>query len=307
MRKKVYFVILIIAVLCTGILVGSKIFENQNEQVTTEEDFPFLAKRLFVENPNDVIINFSPLRTSLNQYFDNNNLNGSLYFEYLPTGTSIRINGSDEFRAASLIKLPVAMELYKAASKGLVNLDDKVALKQEWLNDGFGSLYEKGAGYELTLGELAEILLKESDNTALRAVIEATADLEINDRALGALDVEFSQTDSGEISIGSRSYGSFLKCLYFACYNSKEDSQAILEHLSNTGFDERLVAGVPNNVTVSHKIGVFNNQVQGDCGIIYLKDRNYILCLMLEGAENPTTDKHFESISKIIYEFVESQ
>lgn len=286
--------------------MGSSVFKNDTNEIK-DDDFPFLARRIFIDSPSDSIVNFSPLRTSLNTYFQKNNLSGSLYFEYLPTGTSIRINGSDEFRAASLMKLPVAMELYKAASRGLVSLNDRITLKQEWLNDGYGSLYEKGAGYELTLGETVEILLRESDNTALRAIIEATKDLELDDRALGALDVEFSQTDSGEISIGSRSYGSFLKCLYFACYNSKEDSQEILELLAKTGFDERIVAGIPSDITVSHKIGVFNNQVQGDCGIVYLTGRNYILCLMLDGIESSQTDEHFKNISKSIYDFVSSQ
>lgn len=104
-------------VLILGIFVGSKLFNTKTEQQVSEEEYPFLAKRLFEKNPNYVLINFSPLRTSLNQYFDNNDLVGSLYFEYLPSDTSIRINGSKELRAASLMKLPVAMELSKAHEK----------------------------------------------------------------------------------------------------------------------------------------------------------------------------------------------
>lgn len=300
------YVIAACFVLAIGVFIGANIFDTKSEQQAEQTEYPFLAKRLFVDNSNDVLINFSPLRTSLNQYFEQNNLDGSLYFEYLPTGTSIRINGNDEFRAASLMKLPVAMELFKAQEKGLLDLDDKVQLKKEWLNDGYGDLYKEGAGYELSLRELAAILLVDSDNTALRGAIEATANLDLDDRALGALDVEFSLTENGEISIGSRSYGSFLKCLYFACYNSKEDSQEILKYLSETDFNERIVAGIPEGITVSHKIGVFNNQVQGDCGIVYLKDRNYILCLMIEGQENTQTNEHFQNISRTVYDFVES-
>lgn len=267
--------------------------------------YPLLAKRLFVDNPNDTRINFSPLRSSLNTYFTDNKLDGSLYFEYLPTGTSVRVNPDARYRAASLIKLPVSMEVYKAHELGKLDINRKVALKEEWLNDSFGTLYEKGPGYELTLKEAVEIMLKESDNTALRILIDVTQNLDINDRALGSLDIELTTHEDGSIDIGTRPYGSFLKCLYFACYNTKEDSQAILRLISETPFDNRLVAGVNNkDITIAHKIGVFNTQVQSDCGIVYLPDNNYVLCIMLAGNDSEQVNARFADISRIVYSFV---
>ncbi len=76
-------------------------------------------------------------------------------------------------------------------------MDDKVKLNQEWLNDVYGDLYKKVEGYELTLREMVQILLKDSDNTALRGAIEATTNLELDDRALVALDVDFTETETG--------------------------------------------------------------------------------------------------------------
>lgn len=270
--------------------------------------YPLLAKRLLIEDPNDPIINFSPLRKSLNNYYESLGVAGSIYFEYLPTGTSIRVNGNQQFRAASLVKLPVAMELYRAAELGKLDINQTVALKEEWLDEGFGTLYQKGAGYELSLREAAQIMLIESDNTALRTIIAATDQvLDLENRALGALDIEFTQGEDDGINIGTRSYSSFLKCLYFACYNTREHSQEMLDLLTQTEFKGRIVAGIPDtNVKVAHKIGVFNIQVQGDCGIVYLEKRNYILCAMLVADEDPSTDRHFAEISRMVYDFVEN-
>lgn len=303
-RKKVLFIVLIIgAFICIGfLLIYPRFSKSTSKDITT---FPLLAKRLFVENPNDTRINFSPLRKDLNNYFKENNVKGSVYFEYLPTGTSIRVNPDTRYQAASLMKLPVAMELYKASEKGLINLDEKVKLKQEWLNDGYGTLYEKGAGYELTLREAAKILLTESDNTALRAILTSTeSKLETSELALGSLDIEFTLNQDESINIGTRSYASFLKCLYFACYNTKGDSQEILNMLTNTPFSERLVSGVNNNIKVAHKIGVFNTQVQSDCGIFYLENNNYLLCVMIEGDDSSGTNSIFKELSEKVYAYV---
>lgn len=270
-------------------------------------DFPLLANRLFVENPSDRRINFSRLRSDLNGYFESHGLDGSLYFEYLPTGTSVRVNPDQKYQAASLIKLPVAMELFKASELGLVDLNQTITLKEEWLNDGFGELYKKGAGYELTLEETVKTLLVDSDNTALRAVIDTNDQvLSLEDRALGSLDIEFSTGEDQAINIGTRSYSSFLKCLYFACYNTKGHSQQILEYLTQTTFNNRLVAGVDEDVKVAHKIGVFNTQVQSDCGIIYLENNNYVLCVMLSGNDDQATNSTIADISRLVFDYVSS-
>lgn len=300
----IFIIIGVISVFVLGLNIGRK---NVTPPTVTSKDYPLLSRRIFIENPNDTRINFSGLRKELNQYFKDNKLGGTLYFEYLPTGTSVRVNPSQEFRAASLIKTPVAMELYKAAEKNLVDLDKKRPLKQEWLNSDYGELYKKGMGYELSLREAAKILLSESDNTALRMIIDATANLQIEDRALGALDIEFSQTSkNGEINIGTRSYASFFKCLYFACYNTKEHSQEILDYLTQSKFDNRLTAGINNdkNIKIAHKIGVFNTQVQSDCGIVYVENKNYVLCIMLEGDDTPETNTHIAELSRRAYDFI---
>lgn len=36
-----------------------------SKQIETQEEFPYLSKRIFVEDQNDILINFIPLRTKL--------------------------------------------------------------------------------------------------------------------------------------------------------------------------------------------------------------------------------------------------
>jgi hypothetical protein len=66
--------------------------------------YDLLAKRIFIDDPNDPQINFSTLKQQIGAYYDKHGLTGSIYFEYLPTGASIRVNGDNREVAASLLK-----------------------------------------------------------------------------------------------------------------------------------------------------------------------------------------------------------
>lgn len=283
-------------------------FSSSNDYSTapTSSEYELLADRVFEDIDSQKTVNFSPLRRDLKQYFIDNNISGGLYFEYLPTGTSIRVNGDFRFRAASLMKLPLAMETYRAIELGKLHPKDTVILKEEWLNSDFGNLYLKGAGYAISVEELVSIMLTESDNTASRALLSITEGLlDTDDLVLGYLDIDFVSAEDGSIDVGARSYSSFLKCLYFACYNTEESSNKILSLITESDFNNRLVAGVGSESSaVAHKIGVFNTQVQSDCGIIYMTGGNYLLCVMLNGDDDETTNSHIANLSKIAYEYI---
>jgi len=304
-----------LTVLVLGVCLGAYWLGSRNSEPKSSSDasadYPLLAKRLFITNPSDTFVNFVDLRKQLNTYFTDNNIQGTLYFEYLPTGTSIRIDGDKPQVGASLLKVPAAMELYKAAELNKINLDQTITLRQDWLDSAYGELYKKGAGYQLTLREATKIMLEDSDNTALNAISYYTQNLLNDDQTpISALDLEITVDESSNytIAIGSRDYSSVLKCLYFSCYLDKPHSQELLTYLSNTQYNNRLQAGISDkSITVAHKIGNYAQKVQSDCGIVYIPNRNYILCVMLQGTDTADTDKKISEISKKAYDFVVSQ
>uniref|UniRef100_UPI0025E4805A serine hydrolase n=1 Tax=Algoriphagus sp. TaxID=1872435 RepID=UPI0025E4805A len=54
---------------------------------------------------------------------------------------SLLINSEEEFHAASTMKVPVMIELYKQESEGLLNLNDSILLKNEFKSIVDGSPY----------------------------------------------------------------------------------------------------------------------------------------------------------------------
>jgi beta-lactamase class A len=311
--KKVVWVLIglllaVNAVVVIGWRNASSHARQQTHLNSQSKQYPLLAKRIFVENPNDVIINFSPLRKKLNDYFrENVSVDTSFYFEYLPTGTSIRINSTDELVAASLLKLPVVMDLYKADELGRIDMDKPVTIKQEWLDSQYGTLYKKGAGTQITLREAARHTLIESDNTAVNA-IQATVSplLKYDEHAIIELDAPFSVENSSIGRISSQSYASILKCLYFSCYLNETDSQEILGQLAEAPHMDRLGSILADDVKFSHKIGTFAEDTQSDCGIAYAQGRNYIVCVFLTMPQQDS-EKYFKDISRMIYEYISNK
>jgi beta-lactamase class A len=293
-----------ISVIVVSLVASSFLLGRSTSSTPVDNQFPLLARRILVESPNDSIVNFAPLRESIENYMSANNLSGSIYFEYLPTGTSIRVTGDSELVAASLMKIPVIMDLYKAHELGRISLDDKVSLKEEWLDARYGELYKRGAGHQITYREAARLAMSESDNTAYAAILYSTNKLlGLEENSISAADVSFGRNSTKEIVISARSYTSFLKCLYFGCYLNYDHSQEILGYLSKSKFDGRLRAGIASEVTVAHKIGTFSDTTQSDCGIVYVDKRNYAICVMLTSAES-AGDAHISAISKLAYDFV---
>ncbi len=306
--------LILFLIICFAFLVGIFVSPHREGTPSTitsmgqdSSHYPLLAKRLFIEDPNEPIVAFSRLRTQLNDYFTTNSLSGSLYFEYLPTGTSIRI-GTDQKRvAASLIKLPFAMEAYYARDNSLISFDTQVTITNEMLDSNFGELYKRGAGAQISLGDALDLMLKDSDNTALNVVTSQVEGVVSPENGVfNFLDAEFVQNEDYTVSLTPRAYSSFLKCLYFSCYLNKDSSQEILTKLAESHIKDRLPAGISGTTTVAHKVGNYFDQVQSDCGIVYIPKRNYVICVMLDGPDNPETSRKIAALSKLAYDYVAS-
>jgi beta-lactamase class A len=281
--------------------------KHSNSPAAKQKIYPLLSKRILANDPNDVIINFVPLRKKLEAKFNNLTVQKSFYFEYLPDGTSIKIGDDKELVAASLIKLPLTMNLYKAAELGRVNLDKEVTVRESDVDGAFGDLYKKGAGIKITLREAARLALEESDNTAAHVIFDHTNGLlKYEEESLAQLDIDQTMAQ-GQAVISSKSYSSVLKSLYLSSYLKNKDSQELLRYLANSTSGERITKYLPDDVEVAHKIGVYNTAwSESDCGIVYLPKRPYSLCIMV-GLPYDESNEFMANISKEVYDFVKNQ
>lgn len=282
------------------------LIHHSDEHVSDYDTFPLVSKRVFLEDPNDVIINFVPLRKALRAYVEPLGGEVGVYFEYLPSGVSIGVNATEEIRLASLSKVPLAMSILKKVEKKEINLTDKVFLKEEHLDQKFGDLWKRGAGASLTIEELIKLSLQQSDNTAYQTLFAMLSDKEVEE-VYENLEIEISTASSSPL-VSPKSYSSIFRSLYLASYLLENESNYLLEILTKTIFSDKIPAGIPSDVPVAHKIGVFNRpdtdeKVYSDCGIVYIPLRPYILCIFVQDTESVAV-KHMTLISKMVYGYV---
>ncbi len=311
-KNKIGKVFCVTAVLLIGLIIGfvlSSASQGDSSQ-DLQQRYNLLSKRILVENPNDIILDFRPLRRQLEEYISKTSVPDSisLYFEYLPSGSSIGVNENKEVVGASLLKLPVVMQIYKYAEEGQIDLDEKVPLKKEWLDSGYGSLYKQGAGHEVSIRDATTYAIEKSDNTAILLLFDRISQLQNtnNPSILDFVDANYDINSDEQILIGAQSYSSILKCLYFACYLGRDNSQDILQKLTNTDSANRLPLHIPNKVPIAHKIGSYDNIAQSDCGIFYVEKRNYLLCVMI-GTGDSEASEYIADLSEIAYKAVVSQ
>ncbi len=298
---------------CVLLLVGNvgwlmrNATESTSPSLALQRAYPLLSKRILSEDPNDILINFVPLRKKIEARFASLDAKKSFYFEYLPDGTSIRVGDDKELIAASLIKLPLTMNVYRAAELKRIDLDKTVTVMPEELDNAYGDLWRRGAGTDISLRQTAKLALEESDNTAMHVMFDHVKGLlSYDEESLARLDID-QNLEEGRAVISAKSYSSVLKSLYFASYLTKADSQELLGYLTKSNATNRLTKYLPKSVPVAHKIGVFNAAwSESDCGIVYVPKRPYVICAMV-GIPDDQANDFIAQVSKDVYDFVSSQ
>jgi len=308
-----YVLPLIATSLTVNSLLLGYVYLLETKEERTQNEHPLLAKRILIQRPNDVLINFIPLRKVLREYAESYGDKIGIYFEYLPSGTSIGINSTDEVKLASLSKIPLAMSIMKKASSGKLALTDVVTLKQEHIDSNYGDGWKLGAGAKLTIEELLKLALQKSDNTAYKALFDLLTGEEVN-AVYSDLDIEVNkEVINGQLYpiISPKAYSSIFRSLYLSSYLSEEDSSYLLKILTESIFKDTIEAPIPKSIPVAHKVGIFKSSdlqqdVYIDCGLIYNPLRPYILCIFIKDTTEETADAQLAHISNLIYLYISS-
>jgi beta-lactamase class A len=304
--KNLLYLLLAVNVVLLGVNGFLFLTHNDSSAENANTQYPYLSKRIFTESQNDILINFTPLRQAMRDYVNKQNGNLGVYFEYLPSGTSVGVNDQMEVKIASLVKIPVIMAAYKTAEDGKLDLNKTMTIDQDDLDKSFGDLWKQGAGAKITVSEAINLMLTKSDNTATRVLTDELPEFAV-DNVFDSLDLP-KEREGGFAVISPKSYTSIMRSLYLSSYIQREHSNLILDALTKTSFSDKLPAGVPEEVAVAHKIGVYDQDSQhpvySDCGVVYAPNRPYSLCVMTKDLDENTSRQHMQLLSKMVYGYV---
>lgn len=221
-----------------------------------------------------------------------------LYVIRLGDGFAYGINEKEIFQAASLIKLPVIVTLYREAESGDIDIDTRYTLKASDKVGGAGVLQNKSVGTVLTYRELAFLMGSQSDNTAFNIVRRILGDENIEEtiKTIGMNKTSLKENETTPYDIGV-----FFQKLFKGGIISEDSTSEILESLTNTIYEEHLVAGIPRDVRVAHKYGR-EVHVVNDAGIVFA-DKPFVVVIMSKGVVEKEADEIFPELSEIVFGF----
>lgn len=240
---------------------------------------------------------------------------------------AVFINEREMFHAASTMKTPVMIELFKQVEEGKFSLRDSITVKNEFRSivdssgyrmdiseDSEGELYEL-IGKKRTIRDLIDDMITMSSNLATNILIEQVGATKVTEtmRSYGADSIlvlrGVEDIKAYEQGLSNRTTARDEAIIYEKLARgeavSEEASEAMIEILKQQKFNEMIPAKLPEGVEVAHKTGWITG-VNHDTGIVLLPDgRRYVLVMLSKNAPNrEEVLAVFSDISKMIYDFV---
>ena len=251
-------------------------------------------------------------------------------FKDLSSGKELLIHEHEFFHAASTMKTPVMIEVYKQAAKGKFSLSDSIIIKNEFKSIADGSYYSldsaddseyetyKHIGEKKTIHDLMYEMIIVSSNFATNLIIGLVDAKNVTQtmRGLGAKDIQVLRgvEDQKAFDKGlNNTVTAYDLMLIFEKIAkgkavNKKASATMIKILLDQKFNEIIPAKLPPDVKVAHKTGSIT-ALQHDSGIVFLPDgRKYVLVLLSKKLEDENAAiKAMAIVSGMIYEFLVSK
>ena len=245
-------------------------------------------------------------------------------FYDLATSEQFLIKPDENFHAASTMKVPVMIEVFKQARAGTLSLDDRITVKNEFVSIVDGSryllspdsdsdvtLYKKIAHFE-TVRELLRLMIDVSSNLAANLLIDLVKPERVMEtmREMGARNIKVLRgVEDGKAfekglnnTTTARDLMIILRQIAERRAVSSKASQAMIDVMLDQKFNEAIPAGLPKDVRVAHKTGSIT-AINHDAAIVYSPGRKpYVLIILTRGfADERKAQVLMSEISREVY------
>ncbi|MEO5894206.1 MAG: serine hydrolase [Vicinamibacterales bacterium] len=227
-------------------------------------------------------------------------------YRSLDGGSELLIDPDKIFHAASTMKIPVMIELFRQAEAGTIKLDDPLPIVNQFKSIVDGSPYQLSVGDDsdrevyaqvgrtMTLRQLCEAMITVSINFATNLLIEKLGVENIR-RTVTRLGADGMQVlrgvedqkafDKGlNNSTTARGLLVLLEKIGGGQAVSPSADQEMIAILKRQKFNDAIPAGVPAGTAVAHKTGTIT-RIHHDAAIVY-GPRPYVLVVLVRGIED---------------------
>jgi acetylornithine deacetylase/succinyl-diaminopimelate desuccinylase-like protein/beta-lactamase class A len=267
-------------------------------------------------------------RTEILGLIDRAGADVSVAFRTLDGTAELLYRPDIEFHAASTMKVPVLIELFKQARANRLKLDDQVPVVNEFHSIVDGSPYQlsvgddsdadvyKHVGGTMSYRDLAEAMITVSSNFATNLLIErlGARNIQATVNALGApgMHVLRGVEDDKAFEKGlnntttSRALMTLMERIATGQAVDRSASDEMAAILKRQKFNSRIPAGVPPGVAVAHKTGEIT-KIQHDAAIVYA-ERPFVLVVLVRGLEDPKAGSALAAdITRVLYNATQRQ
>jgi beta-lactamase class A len=250
-----------------------------------------------------------------------------LYYRSLTRADSLVIDANVRFHAASTMKLPVMIQIFRDADAGLLGLDDSLTVHTAFPSlvegafvvgkedDSDSTLYAL-VGRNRSVRDLLERMITRSSNLATNILIERVGAERAQGtaRALGAWSIQVLRgvEDGAAYRAGlnntttARDLGVLLQSIATGRAASRAACDSMLAILGRQEFNEGIPVGVPAGTRVAHKTGWIGEVVYHDAAVVSpTEGGRYVLVVLTGGIkEDSVAHNLVADLSRLVYEGV---
>jgi beta-lactamase class A len=227
-------------------------------------------------------------------------------FETLDGTARFALADVTEFHAASTMKVPIMIELFRQAAAGRFSLDDEVLVANEFRSIVDGSPFSltvsddsdadsyKAVGSRMSYRALCEAMITVSSNLATNVLIDRLGVENVRNTvtALGGngMNVRRGVEDSKAYQAGinnstnARGLAAIMLAIGRGRAVSPTASDEMAAVLKRQKLNDAIPAGLPEGVVVGHKTGSIT-RINHDAAIVY-GPRPYVLVVLTRGVED---------------------
>lgn len=247
-----------------------------------------------------------PVRVEVELLIAGSGAEAAVAFRALDGSEELLIEPDVEFHAASTMKVPVMIELFRQSRVGAFKLDDAIPVTDTFKSIVDGSPYvlgssgdpdagmQKSLGKSLTYRKLCEAMITASSNLAANNLIErlGISNIQAGSDRLGAEGMHVLRGVSDEKAFrqglnNTTTARALLLLMEKIAHGEAVDKEASLEMvaiLKRQKKNDGIPKGVPPGISVAHKTGEIT-KIQHDAGIVFAA-RPFVLVILIRGLDD---------------------
>ena len=247
---------------------------------------------------NELTSELISIKNELENLFNENNLNFAFKYKDMYTGFSLSYNSSQDIFAASTVKAPEALYIYKKAEEGNINLDEYLTYTSNFYTEGTGVLKDTPPDKDYSIHELVKYSIINSDNIAHLMLNNKFKSSNIHSywSNLGASSIYKDNNAWGNINANDATIVMEELYKYYINPNNKYSNELINYFINSW----KVITNYNNNLKVASKSGWSGTSLHD---MTLVLDENPYTLVILSNRGYVEYQDFFNQASNLVYEF----